>query len=74
MALALSLVGLTGCASTTQIGATGVDRRQFMLVSSDEINAASSQQYQQVIAQARQKVYWIPMLRRSNVCEISLID
>ncbi|WP_410209672.1 M48 family metallopeptidase [Aquirhabdus sp.] len=55
MTLALCLAGLTGCSSTTQLGATGVDRRQFMLVSSDEINAASSQQYQQIIAEARQK-------------------
>ncbi len=54
--LLLSLMtSLTGCSSTTQLGATGVDRRQFMLVSSDQVNAASTQQYQQVIAQARQK-------------------
>jgi predicted Zn-dependent protease len=46
-----------GCASvqTTQAGTVGVERKQTMLVSSREVNQAASQQYAQVIAQARQK-------------------
>ncbi|MCB1909058.1 MAG: M48 family metalloprotease [Rhodocyclaceae bacterium] len=40
---------------TTQAGAVGVDRSQAMLVSSAEIEQASAEQYQQVIAAAREK-------------------
>lgn len=48
-------VGLTGCSSTTQEGATGVNRKQLLLVSSEEVNAMSSKSYQDLLAQARQK-------------------
>lgn len=46
-----------GCQSiqTTQAGAVGVSREQTMLVSSQEIEAASAKQYQQVIAEAAAK-------------------
>jgi len=40
---------------TTQAGAVGVDRRQMMVVSSEEINQASRQTYAQLIAQERGK-------------------
>ncbi|MBX3686632.1 MAG: M48 family metallopeptidase [Rhodocyclaceae bacterium] len=46
-----------GCQSvqTTRGGAVGVSREQTMLVSSQEIEAASAKQYQQVIAEAAAK-------------------
>lgn len=46
-----------GCQSvqTTRSGAVGVSREQTMLVSSQEIEAASAKQYQQVIAEAAAK-------------------
>ncbi len=48
-------LALTGCASSTMNSATGVDRRQLLLVSSDEINQASAQSYQQTLDEARKK-------------------
>lgn len=51
-ALALSL--LAACSSTTQEGATGVDRKQLLLVSSDEVQAAALQAYQKEISAAQQ--------------------
>jgi len=48
-------VGLTGCVSTTQEGATGVNRKQLLLVSSEEVNALSGKAYQEMLAEARQK-------------------
>ncbi|HKO87570.1 MAG TPA: M48 family metallopeptidase [Burkholderiales bacterium] len=53
----LFVAGLSGCASdaTTESGAVGVERRQTLLVSSDEVEKAADQQYAQMMAQARQK-------------------
>lgn len=50
-------LGIAGCetVSTTQGGVVGVDRKQSMLVSSAEINQAAAQEYQKVLAQARQQ-------------------
>lgn len=48
-------LGLAGCASSTMNSATGVDRRQLLLVSSDQINQAAAQSYQQTLTEARQK-------------------
>jgi len=45
----------SGCATTTQKGATGVHRSQLMLVSSDEVNQAAAQSYEQTIKQAENK-------------------
>ena len=46
-----------GCQTveTTKAGAVGVDREQRMLVSSEEVQAASNKQYEQMMAQAKQK-------------------
>lgn len=56
---ALALVALTGCASvqTTQSGAIGVERKQFMAatVSAGELQQAANQQYSQMMAEARAK-------------------
>lgn len=48
---------LTACAttSTTKEGATGVDRKQFMMLSSDKVNQASAQQYHDTIEKDRKK-------------------
>lgn len=46
---------LTGCASTTQGGAVKAERRQFLLVPSEQIVAASAHAYGQTLAEARQK-------------------
>jgi predicted Zn-dependent protease len=55
LAPALLLVLLAGCASTTQTGATGINRRQFMLLSSDQVNTLSLQSYQAELGSGRQK-------------------
>ena len=44
---------LLSCTSTTQVGATGVDRKQLLLVSSEQINAASVASYNQTLSQAK---------------------
>ncbi|MFM6927255.1 MAG: M48 family metallopeptidase [Bdellovibrio sp.] len=46
---------LTSCASTTEQGAIGVERKQMMLVSSEEINASAAQSYAQTIKDAQAK-------------------
>ena len=48
-------LALTGCASSTMNSATGVDRRQLLLVSSAEINQASAQSYQKTLDEARRQ-------------------
>ncbi len=46
---------LAGCASTTQQGATGIKRKQFMLMSSQEVDAMALQSYQAELGKAKQK-------------------
>ena len=56
LALSMSMVlPMLGCTSTTQAGAVGADRRQLMLVSSEQVLQMSNQAYQQTIADARRK-------------------
>lgn len=54
--VAASLVlPMAGCGSTTGAGAVGANRKQLLLVSSDEVMNLASKSYQQTLFQARQK-------------------
>ena len=54
--VAASLVlPMAGCSSTTGAGAVGANRKQLLLVSSDEVMNLASKSYQQTLSQARQK-------------------
>lgn len=46
---------MAGCGSTTGAGAVGANRKQLLLVSSDEVMNLASKSYQQTLSQARQK-------------------
>lgn len=46
---------LLACASTTDKGAVGVERRQFMVMSSDQVDSMSAQGYEDMKKQAAQK-------------------
>ena len=54
---AAAIAALVGCQTveTTKPGAVGVDRQQRMLVSPEEVQAASAKAYAQMIGQAKQK-------------------
>lgn len=49
----LMAAGLTACVSTTQQGATGINRSQFMLMSSAEADSAALQSYRGELTKAR---------------------
>ena len=51
----LSVISLTGCTSTTNSGAVGVDRQQLLLVSSEQVQQLSAQSYNKSIQEARAK-------------------
>lgn len=55
--VAAALLGLVSCETvqTTQGGVVGVDRQQKMAISSSEIEQASRQEYEQLIAEQRKK-------------------
>jgi Zn-dependent protease with chaperone function len=55
--LAAVLVGLAlgGCASTTERGTVGVERSQFLLLSSEEMNQGAALAYRQALTQANNK-------------------
>lgn len=53
--IAGSITAACQTVQTTQAGAVGVQRSQLMMVSAQEIEQASSQQYQEMLAEARRK-------------------
>jgi predicted Zn-dependent protease len=57
LATAVSAVALSGCQTvdTTKSTAVGVERRQHMLVSSDQINASAEKAYAEVLAEAKKQ-------------------
>lgn len=55
IALGLSLLTLAGCETTTEGGVVGADRRQLLLVSSEQLNQMSAQAYRQLQADASKK-------------------
>ena len=46
---------IQGCASSTSTGVTGVERKQLLLVSEQQVNQASAESYAQMLTQARSK-------------------
>jgi predicted Zn-dependent protease len=57
IALAATAALLTGCQTveTTKSSAVGVDRKQHMAVSAEQVDASAAQAYDEVLAQAKQK-------------------
>ncbi|MEN9725578.1 MAG: hypothetical protein RLZZ98_1087, partial [Pseudomonadota bacterium] len=53
--LALTTLLLGGCATTTKSGTVGVERKQFMMLSSKQVDSLSLQSYNQTIKTASQK-------------------
>ena len=55
--IALLMIAVAGCesVSTTQPGTVGVERKQTMLVSEQEVEQASAQEYRKIIADAQKK-------------------
>ena len=51
IALILAL-GLAACTTTTQQGATGINRQQLLLVSSEQVEAMAAQSYQEELTKA----------------------
>ncbi|WP_201586483.1 M48 family metallopeptidase [Psychrobacter jeotgali] len=55
MAASLSALSLSGCSSTTNSGAIGVDRQQLLLVSNEQVLQLSAQSYNKSIQEARKR-------------------
>ena len=55
LAASVIAVGATGCSTTTDTGAIGVDRNQLLVVSNEQVQQLSNQAFQQEIAAARAK-------------------
>src|SRR5881296_666625 len=52
---ALAATSLAACSTTTEQGAVGVERRQFLLISSAEVDQAAAAQYQNVLKEQSPK-------------------
>lgn len=55
LASAVMAVGATGCSTTTDTGAIGVNRNQLLVVSDQQVQQLSNQAFQQEMAAARAK-------------------
>lgn len=55
LALCLSAAVLAGCQSTTAPGEIGADRRQLLLLSSEQMNEMASQAYSEMITEAERQ-------------------
>src|SRR5688572_26060985 len=55
VSLCLSALALGGCETTTSGGSVGADRKQLMLVSSQELDQASAQAYAKLLSDASAK-------------------
>jgi len=55
LAASVIAVAVTGCSTTTDTGAIGVDRNQLLVVSDQQVQQLSKQAFQQEIAAARAK-------------------
>lgn len=53
--LAIAALQLSGCATTTKSGSVGVERKQFMMLSSKQVDSLSLQSYSQSLKTATQK-------------------
>ena len=53
--IAFASLQLSGCATTTKSGAVGVERKQFMMLSSKQVESMSLQSYNQTIKTANDK-------------------
>jgi hypothetical protein len=53
--MATAVVSACQTVNTTHTGAVGIERKQMMMVSSGEMDKASSQTYQKILQQAGQK-------------------
>src|SRR5882724_5361649 len=53
--VAVAAVSLAACSTTTEQGTVGVERRQFLLISSAEVDQAAAAQYQNVLKEQSPK-------------------
>lgn len=53
LAIGVTLGGVSACSSTTDTGAIGVNRKQMLMVSSDEVLNISNQSYLKTLQEAR---------------------
>jgi predicted Zn-dependent protease len=53
--LVFAALDLTGCASTTRAGAVGAERKQLLLISSEQLNQVASQSYAKLQSDATKK-------------------
>ncbi len=69
-AVLVGSAGLAGCQTvqTTAPGAIGIERKQQMMVSSEQVDEAAAQAYTQEVQTARAKASSTPMRRKSIRC------